>query len=111
VHFIAIGAMPDIPLQMWMACMALVYGLLAAMFGMGIWERRRELEADKTYWGVNHAYSTVIGAVVLFAESLTLPDSVRASVVACVAIVALSAARKPLVRRVVAIVTPPSKAA
>ncbi len=77
VHFLAANVVPVVPLQLWLACMAVVYALLAAMYGLGIWQRRAELDAEVLSWGVKRTYRAMSAAIVLVGVCFVFPTVAR----------------------------------
>jgi transmembrane protein TMEM174 (potassium channel) len=99
IHFLAGGIDPGVPLRLWLGSMALIYVLLAAMYAIGILERRRALDAPAVLWGVSLTYQTAISALGLAALCVTSPFNLKSAGV-IVLIVGLAAAlRGPAVSR------------
>jgi hypothetical protein len=75
IHFEVAGVDATVPLRAWLACMALIYAVLAAMYAISIWQRRRELDASAIRWGVNLTYQAAIGGLGLAALCFTIPHN------------------------------------
>jgi uncharacterized membrane protein len=65
VHFITLDISWMVPAQLWLGSMGLVFALLAGMYAIGIWHRHEELDPTALRWGVNRAYRSTMGAVML----------------------------------------------
>ncbi|HME80793.1 MAG TPA: TMEM175 family protein [Candidatus Eremiobacteraceae bacterium] len=79
-HFMADGVDALVPLRLWMICLALIYALLAAMYALCVWERRRDLDPGALRWGVGTTYQTGLSALGLAALCFTLPHNWMAAV-------------------------------
>lgn len=91
IHFVALNIDSLIPLHIWLACMAAIFGCLAAMYSVGIWEHRESLERSAIHWGMSLTYQTAVSALGLAALAVAFPNSPRAFIIVIV-IVAIAGA-------------------
>jgi uncharacterized membrane protein len=54
-----------LPILCWMACLAVVYGIVSLQYAIGIAKRRATLDAQAMAWGVNRALRTATVALLV----------------------------------------------
>jgi uncharacterized membrane protein len=89
----------------WMASLAVVYGVVAVQYAIGIAHRRATLSVDDLRWGVNRTFRTVVPAVAFAALAVALPliGHVRGALYVVVVVFAiLLASRRIFVPKIVA---------
>ena len=96
VHFVAADVDVVLPVRLWLTCMAVTFGMLAGMYAMGLWGRRRELDNRAMRWGAGVTYETTLSCVGLAALGALLPHH-EAGAVITILIVVLAASLRGLV--------------
>ncbi len=104
IHFLTDGIDTRIPLRLWLGSMAVIYGLLAAMYVFGIWERRRSLDASAMHAGLSLTYQAAISAVGLAALCSMNPFNLRTTLATVLIVGLVAAVRNPVVSRLAACV-------
>jgi hypothetical protein len=67
-------------MHVWLACMAVVFALLAAMYGVGTWQQRRQLSVSQTRSGVSLTYQTALSALGLAGLCFVFPSNMAATI-------------------------------
>ncbi|MBV8244898.1 MAG: DUF1211 domain-containing protein [Candidatus Eremiobacteraeota bacterium] len=80
VHFAVLGIDARAPLHVWLGCMAMTVAFLAGMYAVGIWERRRELDATTRHRGMSLTFQAFASALGLAGLAITFPNNLRAVV-------------------------------
>ncbi len=106
IHFAATGVHSAIPLRLWLAFMAVNFALLAGMYAIGIWERRRELDNRAMRWGVSLTYETTLSSVGLAVVSAMIPTHRTGAVVTFLIVVLVASLRGPVASRLTRLMLP-----
>jgi len=103
-HFIAVGADPSVPLHLWLGALAAIFGLLAAMYGVGMWVRRADLEDSSLQTGVSLSYQMVVSSLGLAALAPATPNDPAAILIIVIVTSILAAFHGPIASRLSVVV-------
>jgi uncharacterized membrane protein len=79
VQFFSGGIDATTPLRLWLSSLGIMYGMLAAMYAIGIAKWRGSLDSASSHWSISSAYQMAVSAAGLLALAMTLPQNVIGS--------------------------------